>query len=66
MDKEVVKYFKSSYGNELLQILYHNLESHAALIYIRVDKFYPTNLESCNIQNWKALQSEQEMTCITL
>ncbi|KAF1879934.1 hypothetical protein Lal_00022841 [Lupinus albus] len=35
-NNEVVEDFKSSYGDELLQTPYHNLEGHAASIYTRV------------------------------
>ncbi|KAF1893291.1 hypothetical protein Lal_00001747 [Lupinus albus] len=35
-NNEVVEDFKSSYGDELLQTHYHNLEGHAASIYTRV------------------------------
>ncbi|KAF1894767.1 hypothetical protein Lal_00021061 [Lupinus albus] len=35
-NNEVVEDFKSSYGDELLETPYHNLEGHAASIYIRV------------------------------
>ncbi|KAF1869084.1 hypothetical protein Lal_00048364 [Lupinus albus] len=35
-NNEVMEDFKSSYGDELLQTPYHNLEGHAASIYTRV------------------------------
>ncbi|KAF1863042.1 hypothetical protein Lal_00018887 [Lupinus albus] len=49
---EVVENFKSSYGDELLQITYNNLEDHAASIYTRVvfKKFREVLLESNTVR----------------
>ncbi|KAF1883429.1 hypothetical protein Lal_00042187 [Lupinus albus] len=60
-NNEVVEDFKSSYGDELLQTPYHNLEGHAASIYTRVvfKEFREVLLEAAKL---KIISTQQTST----
>ncbi|KAF1862178.1 hypothetical protein Lal_00026702 [Lupinus albus] len=51
-NNEVMEDFKSSYGDELLQTPYHNLEGYVALIYTRVvfKEFHEVLLEAAKLR----------------